>query len=129
MSTLIELPPPELRRVCDPGSLGFTTTTDLPLLSEVLGQPRAVAAFAFGAHVASPGFNLFALGQPGSGKTTLIRQYLEHSAESQPVPFDLCYVFNFAHPREPLPLRLPPGMAAQFRDDVAAFVEELKTEI
>ncbi|MDE3158366.1 MAG: AAA family ATPase [Acidobacteriota bacterium] len=33
-------------------------------MSEVLGQPRAVAALAFGASIASHGFNLFALGQP-----------------------------------------------------------------
>jgi len=129
MGTLIELPAEELRRVCDPASLGFQTTDDLPLLNEVLGQPRAVAAFAFGANIGSPGFNIFALGQPGSGKTTLIRQYLEHCAESQPVPPDLCYVYNFAHAREPLPLQLPSGMAVPFRDDVDAFVEELQAEI
>ncbi|MGD0359507.1 MAG: hypothetical protein ABSC93_01480 [Bryobacteraceae bacterium] len=49
----------------------------------MLGQPRAVAAFAFGTSIAGPGFNLFALGQPGSGKTTLIRDYLEHAPSRQ----------------------------------------------
>jgi len=129
MGTLVELSTKDLRRVCDPASLGFETTAELPLLSEVLGQPRAVAAFAFGASIASQGFNLFALGQPGSGKTTLIREYLEHCAETQPVPPDLCYVYNFAQARQPLPLHLPAGIAVQFKNDVDAFVEELKSEI
>jgi len=87
--------------VCDPGSLGFDTTAELPELTDVLGQPRAVAAMEFGVSMASHGFNLFALGLPGSGKTTLIREYLERYAAGQPVPPDLCYVNNFADPRRP----------------------------
>ena len=36
----------------------FVDAADLPVLSEVLGQPRAVAALAFGASIASQCFNL-----------------------------------------------------------------------
>ncbi|MBZ5621932.1 MAG: AAA family ATPase [Acidobacteriia bacterium] len=129
MSDVVELSAGHLRRVCDPASLGFETTADLPRLNEVLGQPRAVSALAFGTSIASQGFNLFALGQPGSGKTTLIRDYLEHRSETQPVPPDLCYVYNFNNLRRPLPLRLPPGRGAQFKKDTEAFVDELKTKI
>jgi len=129
MNAALELSPKDLRRVCDPGSLGFETTTDLPPLAEVLGQPRAVAALAFGAGIAGQGFNLFALGQPGSGKTTLIREYLERRAEQQQPPPDLCYVYNFGNARQPLPLRLPPGQAVRFQQDIEAFIEELKTGI
>ncbi|PWU00722.1 MAG: ATP-dependent protease, partial [Terriglobia bacterium] len=129
MTARLELSAAELRRVCDPASLGFRTTADLPELREVLGQPRAVAALAFGASITGQGFNLFALGQPGSGKTTLIREYLEHRAESQPPPPDLCYVYNFEDARQPLALHLPAGHALQFQQDVEAFIAELKTEI
>ena len=129
MAKLTELPARDLRRVCDPESLHFETTADLPMLSEVLGQPRAVAAFAFGTSIASPGFNLFALGQPGSGKTTLIRDYLQRRAARQSTPGDLCYVNNFADPRCPKALRLPPGRAAALRHDMDALVEELNTAI
>lgn len=129
MAKLIELSACDLRRVCDPNSLHFETTADLPMLSEVLGQPRAVAAFAFGTSIASPGFNLFALGQPGSGKTTLIRDYLERRAATQAAPDDLVYVNNFADPRCPTALRLPAGRAVQLRDDMDLLVEELATAI
>jgi lon-related putative ATP-dependent protease len=124
-----ELPPEALRRTCDPSSLRFDTTAALPTLGEVLGQPRAVAALEFGASMASHGFNLFALGQTGSGKTTLIREYLERRAASEPVPDDLCYVNNFADARRPLPLRLPAGLAARFKQDIDALVDELKVAI
>jgi predicted ATP-dependent protease len=129
MKAAVELAAGELRRACDPASLGFETTAGLPLLGEVLGQPRAVAALAFGTSIGSPGFNLFALGQPGSGRTTLIKDYLEQRAKNQPAPPDLCYVHNFTNARCPLPLRLPAGRAAQFKKDIDAFVEELETEI
>ena len=129
MSGALELVPGDLRRVCDPAGLGFTTTAELPQLSEVLGQPRAVAALGFGAGISGQGFNLFALGQPGSGKTTLIKQYLEQRAATQSTPPDLCYIHNFDHPRRPVFLRLPPGTALQFQKDMDALVDELQTEI
>jgi len=121
------LPTEALRRVCHAAALDFETTAGLPMLTEVLGQPRAVAALEFGVAIASQGFNLFALGQPGSGKTTLIREYLERRAAAQAVPPDLCYVHNFANSRSPIFLRLPPGTATRLASDLDAFVEEMKT--
>jgi len=129
MAKPAELPAKDLRRNCDSAALGFEITSELPILGEILGQPRAVAALAFGATMASHGFNLFALGQPGSGKTTLIREYLERRAADRPVPPDLCYVNNFADARRPIPLQLPPGRAASFKCDIDAFVDVLKAEI
>ena len=123
------VPPEALRRVCDSAQFDFETTADLPKLEEVLGQPRAVAALEFGASMASHGFNLFALGLPGSGKTTLIREYLERRAAAQPIPPDLCYVNNFADARCPIALQLPAGQAAQLKQDVAALIVELREAI
>lgn len=113
------LPPEALRRVCDPSPFDFETPASLPPLTEVLGQPHAVQALAFGTNFASHAFNLFALGLPGSGKTTLVREYLERQASRQPLPPDLCYVYNFADYRHllrhaqgfqwrRLPTNLPP---------------------
>lgn len=125
----VSLPAESLRRRCDPEHFDFKTTAELSALTEILGQPRAVKALEFGVSIASHGFNLFALGQPGSGKTTLIREYLERRAAAQPVPPDLCYVNNFADPRRPMPLRLPPGLASQFKNDISALIDELKITI
>ena len=123
------LPPEALRRVCAPAVFEFDTTASLPNLQEVLGQPRAVAALEFGVVMASHGFNLFALGLPGSGKTTLIREYLERHAIDQPVPPDLCYVNNFKDARCPIALSLPAGHAHELKRDVDAVIDELRAAI
>ena len=121
--------PEALRRVCDPNTFDFETTASLPNLQEVLGQPRAVAALEFGVGMASHGFNLFALGLPGSGKTTLIREYLERRAIDQPIPPDLCYVNNFRDARRPIALSFPAGHAHELKRDVDAVIDELRTAI
>src|SRR5512143_499322 len=123
------LSPEALRRACDPNTCEFETTAALPDLQEVLGQPRAVAALEFGVGMASHGFNLFALGLPGSGKTTLIREYLERHAADQPVPPDLCYVNSFKDARCPIALSLPAGHAHELRRDVDALIDELRAAI
>jgi lon-related putative ATP-dependent protease len=123
------LSPEALRRVCDPSAFDFETTATLPDLQEVLGQPRAVAALEFGVGMASHGFNLFALGLPGSGKTTLIRGYLERRAIDQPIPPDLCYVNNFEDARRPIALSFPAGHAHELKRAVDTVIDELRTAI
>jgi predicted ATP-dependent protease len=129
MAQPVELSSNQLKRRCDPKSLGFKTTAELPRLTEILGQPRAVAALSFGTSIASHGFNLFAMGQTGSGKTTLIREYLERRAAGESRPRDYCYVYNFSNPRCPTPLPLPAGGAVQFKKDIDTLVDELKAEL
>jgi lon-related putative ATP-dependent protease len=128
-SAALILPSEALSRPCSPEACQFGTTASLRGLDEVLGQPRAVAALEFGTGIASHGFNIFALGLPGSGKTTLIREYLERRAAGQPRPPDLCYVHNFADHRRPAVLTLPSGTAAAFRDDMAALVSDLQDAV
>jgi lon-related putative ATP-dependent protease len=72
---------------------------------------------------------LFALGLPGSGKTTLIREYLERHAIDQLIPPDLCYVNNFKDARRPIALSFPAGHAHELKRDVDAVVDELRTAI
>jgi predicted ATPase with chaperone activity len=78
--TVEELLPKALSHRCDPDSFDFETTDDLPPLSDFIGQERAMRAVDFGAGIASHGFNIYAMGLPGSGKTTLIRKFLEQLA-------------------------------------------------
>lgn len=123
------LPPSALRRLCDPDSLPFETTDDLPDLQEVIGQPRAIRALELGAEVSGPGYNTFVLGLPGSGRTTLSREYLERKAASEPVPDDWCYVNNFENPRRPRALRLPAGRAVELRKDIQDLVSRCQKDI
>jgi len=119
----------QLARPCDPTLFPFETTADLPDLTEVIAQPRAVEAIRFGIRMHAPGYNLFALGPNGIGKATTIRQFLVREAARQPVPDDWCYVYDFHAPRRPRALRLPPGMGRALRKDMQALIAELRRAI
>ena len=111
-----ELTADQLRRVCAPGDMDFQSTAELEQLDEIIGQERATRAIEFGLDIPYYGYNIYALGPGGAGKTTTIAQYLERKAATRPVPNDWGYVNNFARPDEPCALRLPPGGGAQLRD-------------
>jgi lon-related putative ATP-dependent protease len=128
-NTLPELPPEALIRRCDPDSFDFETTDDLPPLSDFIGQERAMRAVDFGAGIASHGFNVYAMGLPGSGKTTLTRKYLEQIAAKEPTPEDWCYVNNFEEPHKPRTLRLPAGQGVALRDELAELINHCRQDI
>ena len=76
-----------------------------------------------------PGFNLFVLGQQGTGKHDMIKRFLEQRAHAEAAPDNWCYVNNFNDPGKPIALRLPPGRGLQLRTDMAQLVEELQSTI
>lgn len=116
------LPASALRNTCDPNSLKFETTTDLPDLEFVIGQPRAIRALELGSEVTGQGYNTFVVGIPGSGRTTLSQEYLKRRAKMQPVPDDWCYVNNFENRRHPIALKLPAGLGVVFRQDIESLI-------
>jgi len=119
----------DLCRGCDPERLGFHTTDDLEDLTQVLGQSRAQDAIRFGVGMGRDGYNLFAMGQEGVGRHTVVREYLEREAEKRAAPPDWCYVFNFEANHKPRALQLPAGRAARFRQDMERLVEDLRAGI
>ncbi len=124
-----ELLPSTLQRPCEPASLGFKTTDELPDLQDVIGQPRAIRALELGTEVTGPGYNVFVLGFSGSGRTTLSREYLERKAAEEPIPDDWCYVNNFENSHRPKALRLPAGQGVEFRKDVQDLIARCRHEI
>jgi lon-related putative ATP-dependent protease len=126
---LREVPLESLSRRCDLSRLPFRTTEELKDLAGPIGQERAVEAVRFGIGIRRKGYNLFALGAPGTGRHTLVRQSLQEKAATEPRPPDWCYVHNFAQPHKPRALRLPAGRGAELRRDLARLVEDLTTSI
>ena len=124
-----ELAASQLRRVCDPASFSFQSTAELPLVSDIIGQPRATHAIEFGIDIESPGFNIFVLGPGGTGRTTTIQRFLEQKACSEPVPSDWVYVNNFVDPYKPRAIFLPPGKGADFRTDMQALVARFQHDM
>ncbi len=124
-----ELGPDELWNPCEASLFDFGTTASLPGDIVVIGQDRAVQAIDLGVGVASFGFNIFALGYAGTGRTTTLRTFLDRVAADQPVPNDWIYVNNFADPNRPNAITLPPGTAIQLRHDMQELVNDLLREI
>lgn len=123
------IPVDQLRKTCDPDQFNFHDTSELDPLEEVIGQDRAVRAVTFGIGIDSRGYHLFAVGPPGTGKTTTVQGFLKQRAADQEVPDDWCYVNNFSEPDKPRSLRLPAGLGCQFRDDMKELVEQFQSDI
>ncbi len=129
MNNLKELEVAALYQRCDVEQFDFETTADLEELTDIIGQPRAVEAVQFGIGIDQSGYNIFALGPVGSGKQSLVQQFFEQAASTEPVPSDWCYVNNFEQTHKPKALRLPPGKGGELRQDVEQLVEELRTAL
>ena len=114
---------------CDPARFDFASTAELAEEIEPIGQPRVTKALDFGAGIVSEGYNIFALGEPGTGRRSLVMKSLQQRADEMPPPLDWCYVHNFDEPRYPRALSLPAGRATSFRDDLAELVEDADREI
>lgn len=119
----------DLYKICDPGGFSFATTDEVPDSRETIGQDRALHAIDFGLSLESTGFNIFILGEHGTGKMTTVKSFLSQRAMSQPVPSDWCYLYNFRDPDSPIAVAVEPGKALGFHKDMEEFVKILKVEI
>ena len=123
------LPVSKLRRACNPRALKFKTTAQLPVIDEIIGQPRAVRAIDFGIDVRGPGFNIFVMGPGGTGRMTTVERFLSAHATTEATPPDWVYVHNFKEPLRPRAMSLPPHRARQFRQDMLALIAFLKSDL
>jgi lon-related putative ATP-dependent protease len=123
------LPPEALFSPCDPAAIGFDSSAAIPDLDAAQIHPRAVEAVHLGLDIKQKGYNLFVLGDTGSGRHAIIDQLLAAERKNGVPPADWCYLNNFANPSQPRLLRLPCGRGPQLRDDMQRFVGELAPAI
>lgn len=117
----------KLRRQCDPKLMPCETTEGILPLEEIIGQQRAVRALKFGLEIEQTGFNIYAAGYPGTGRTTAIKDFLQEIAKKKPVPSDWCYINNFENSYEPKAIRLPAGEGKDFQSAMSGLVDQAKT--
>lgn len=126
----MKLLPDQLRRTVDAASLGFSQTSELLHLQlPWIGQERAEQAARFGLTMDQPGYNLFVLGEVGSGRSTLLGQMMRAEAVKRAVPPDLCYLNNFEAPEHPHALRLPAGQGRLLRQLMGQLAKKLQADI
>ena len=123
------VPIDRLRRSTDPAALGFRDTDEMGCLKGLIGQERAVRSISFGLSVNSKGYNLFVVGNPGSGRTTYVLEELNNRAKEMPAPDDWVYVYNFKNPQEPVAISLPAGVGRELARDMEELLEDLKVTL
>ena len=114
---------------CNPNDLPFETTDELPAIDAVFGQERAVRAIEFALGMEERGYNLYASGPDGIGKSTIVESFLRRRAEQMPPPPDWVYVHNFVDPDRPVGIQLPAGQGRIFTAAVKRAVEAASREL
>ena len=129
MSSIQPLAPEALCTQCDPAQFSFATTAELEDLTQVVGQARAIEALKFGIGIRRSGYNLFVLGAPGTGKRTVVRQFLDEKAVHETPPPDWCYVNNFQEAHKPRVMQLPAGTGLKLKNDMDQLMADLRVAI
>lgn len=121
----VRLAPDELTRPFTAEQFPFTSTEELEPFRGVLGQERAVEALQFGVAMPRPGYNVFVMGEPGTGRFSYAKRYLKTEAKRMATPSDWVYVNNFDEQREPRVLELAAGSASSFIADIEQLIDHL----
>ena len=121
----LRLAPEALTRRFSPEQFAFTNTDDLEPFRGVLGQERAVEALQFGVAMPRPGYNVYVMGEPGTGRFSFVKRYLKAEGKRQQTPSDWLYVNHFDDTREPRALELPSGSAGNFIADMNGLIDNL----
>ncbi len=119
----------DLYQCCEPDFFPFKTSEEVFDLGGLIGQERALKSIDFGLSLDNKGYNIFALGEAGTGKSRAIRTILIDKAAKEPVPNDWCYVYNFKDPDAPSAISIEPGKAILFQKDMSDLIKSLTIEI
>ena len=124
---------PVLQCKLTPAQLSSTLSAELfsqkqepsEIAQTFVGHDRAKEALDFGFSMSAIGFNVFAMGEHGIGRQTLIKQLLSNLAKEQPTPAEWCYINNFDENHAPYKLYVNPGDGKQLLSRMNKFIDEL----
>jgi len=125
-----ELTPEELRWRCDPAIFPFETTAELtgsPI--HIIGQDRAREALLLGLNVRAEGYNIFATGEVGGGRSTTVRRMLSETDLGDESPCDLVFVHDLHNPDQPHQLSFPAGRGSEFRTAMEELIQGLLQDL
>jgi len=90
---------------------------------------RSKKSAEFGLNIHQKGFNLLALGEPGTGRTSLMLTAMTEAAAKQSAPQDLVALYQFEASQKPLFLKLPNGVGTALKLALDQFVRKLAKEL
>ncbi|MCH1929020.1 AAA family ATPase [Shewanella sp. A25] len=101
------------------------STAELTPLNDIVGQERAQQAVEFAMGIKEKGYNIYAIGQNGLGKRTMMLRYLNRHEPIEPALYDWCYVVNFDDTRSPKVLKLTAGTGTEFKKAIEGLMLKL----
>ncbi|MDC2888053.1 AAA family ATPase [Psychrosphaera sp. G1-22] len=119
------LSPDTLEPIIDEEKIANILDSNIDAPVNFIGQERAQSALEFGLDMEMNGYNLFVMGEPATGRHTLIDNLLQEVAKTKETPFEWCYVNNFDDNRCPNYIRLAPVESKKLVDDIDSFIDEL----
>lgn len=114
---------------CDTSQFNFRSTKEVSQSHDFIAQERAVRAINMGLGIRKPGYNIYVAGYQGTGKTSVIRTFLEKWSSKAETPNDWVYLYDLDKPEAPFALELPRGEAKKLRKRMMNFVRDLRHEI
>jgi len=90
-----------------------------------VGHERAKEALEFGLSMSAIGFNVFAMGEHGTGRQTLIKQMLTSLSKTKTSPDEWCYINNFDESHIPLTISVSPGDGKLLLASMNRFIDGL----
>lgn len=82
-----------------------------------------------GLGIRKPGYNIYVAGIQGTGRTSVIRSFLEKRSKSERTPNDWIYVYDFNDTKSPRAIELNPGEGRKFQKSIDQIVKRLREEI
>ena len=119
----LKLPSSALKLAIDIQALNTPTISSRHV--GIVGQPRAQSALEFGVAMKAPGYNIFVMGEPGTGRLSMVSHYLANFADQQEPPLSYAYVDNFENQREPVAVELPSGEGQTFSKDIEKLIDDI----
>ncbi len=92
----------------------------------IIGHTRAIKAINVATSLNDPFYNVFAVGDMGIGKTTLIKKLLSEKAKGDEIPHDYIYVYDFENKDKPKYIKLEAGEGYSFKNDFDLAIESLE---
>ncbi len=124
----------QLKRKCDLSNYEFENTKDIIEdanfeKTKLIGQEKGKKAIKLGLEIKEKGYNVFIVGDSGTGRNTYANKYCQEIAKNEPVPEDLMYVYNFQTPKEPKLLKVKAGLGKEFKSEFFDTLEIIESEV
>ncbi|MCF7971252.1 MAG: AAA family ATPase [Methylococcaceae bacterium] len=125
MSDLLKLPATALKFQVNPLDYNSPISTKDSRIDNILGQERAQSALSFGVAMQNPGYNIYVMGEPGTGRLSMITNHLIPLSQQHDTPPCYAYVENFENNKEPVAIEIPAGQAQAFCKDISTLIDNL----